>query len=119
MLPMLGSCTLFHYTNVKGYNGIRSQKVWTFRTSKPPGGHPQGAYFTTLPPSTPNLNKRLFVRGCADKTEYLFSFSGGEDLVPLQGGRGDYVFYSGDDYEVDESRQGPFGKTTDLKEKLR
>jgi hypothetical protein len=70
---------LFHYTNDKGYKAISSQVVWLFRASKLPDNHPKAAYFSTLPPGTKNLGKRLFVRGCAEKTKFVFSFSGGED----------------------------------------
>jgi hypothetical protein len=41
---------------------------------------------------------RLFVRGCAQKTRFVFSFSGGEDLRQLRGGRGDHVYFSLEDY---------------------
>jgi hypothetical protein len=53
----IGGGSLFHFTNDKGYKAISSQVVWLFRASKPPGGHLKGAYFTTLPPGTKNLNK--------------------------------------------------------------
>jgi hypothetical protein len=88
---------LFHYTNEKGYKAISSQVTWLFKASKPPGDHPKGAYFTTLVPGTKNLAKRLFVRGCADKIDFVFSFSDGDDLTPLAGGRGAFIFYSVDD----------------------
>ena len=109
---------LFHYTNNKGYNAISSQVVWLFKASKPPCNHPRAAYFTTLPPGTRNLSKRLFVRGCAEKTEFVFSFSGGEDLPRLRGGRGDHIHYSGEDYPVEEPRQGRRGRTDQVREEL-
>jgi hypothetical protein len=109
---------VFHYTNEKGYKAISSQQIWLFKVSKPPGDHPKGAYFTDLPPGTKNLGKRLFVRGCADKTSYVFSFSGGEDLRPIEGGRGAHIFYSKDDYPVERERQGPHGETTKVQEEL-
>jgi hypothetical protein len=108
---------LFHYTNSKGYNAIGSQVVWLFKASQPPCEHPRGAYFSTLPPGTRNLSKRLYVRGCAEKTEYVFGFSGGEDLLRLRGGRGNHVHYSTDDYAVGKDRQGPHGPTEELAEK--
>jgi hypothetical protein len=110
---------LFHYTNEKGYKAISSQVEWVFRASKPPGDHPPGAYFTTLPPGTKNLNKRLYVRGCSDKARFVFSFSGGEDLHPLRGGRGDYVFYSQEDYAVPRERQEYHGETDKAKAGLK
>ena len=109
---------MFHYTNDKGHKAISSQVVWLFRASKPPGNHPKAAYFSTLPPGTKNLGKRLFVRGGADKTKYVFSFSGGEDLPRLPGGRGDHIHYSESDYAVTPERQGPHGETEKVTEKL-
>ncbi len=110
---------LFHYTNERGYKAISSQVIWLFKASKPPGDHPKGAYFTTLPPGTKNLAKRLFVRGCADKINFVFSFSGDDDLVPLEGGRGAFIFYSVEDYSVEKERQGPNGPTEEVQEELR
>jgi len=110
---------LFHYTNDKGYKAISSQQTWLFKASKPPGNHPKGAYFTDLSPGTKNLGKRLFVRGCADKTNFVFCFSGGEDLKPIDGGRGEHVFYSKEDYQVEQDRQGHHGATARVQEELR
>jgi len=109
---------LFHYTDGKGYKAIVSQVVWLFKAFKPPGNRPKGAYFTTLLPGTKNLNKFLFGRGCADKTKFVFSFSGGSDLRQLRGGRGEYIYYSDLDYRVEKSRQGPHGATDKVKEQL-
>jgi hypothetical protein len=105
---------VFHYTNEVGFKSIKSQVDWLFKASQPRGGHPKAAYFTTLPPGTKNLNKRLFVRGCADKTRFAFAFTGGDDLVRLPGGRGDYVLMSVDDYLVERSRQLAAGETDSL-----
>jgi hypothetical protein len=109
---------LFHYTDSSGYKGISAQVTWLFRASKPPGDHPKGAYFTTLPPGTRNLAKRLFVRGCADKIAFVFCFSGGEDLKRLDGGRGQFIFFSDTDYLVEKTRQGPHGPTAEALERL-
>jgi hypothetical protein len=109
---------LFHYTNEKGYKAIRSQSSWIFKASKPPDDHPKAAYFTTLPPGTRNLAKRLFVRGCADKVAFTFSFTGGEGLQPLEGGRGAFIFYSEADYAVEKRRQGHHGPTSEVLEKM-
>ena len=109
---------MFHYTNEAGYKAISSQVVWLFKALKPPGEHPRGAYFTTLPPGTKNLGKRLFVRGAAEKTAFVFSFSGGEELLRLPGGRGAYICYSKEDYPVEKERQGPHGRTEEVKEQL-
>lgn len=116
----VGSSTpLFHYTNKKGYDAIASQSTWLFKAFKPPGDHPTGAYFTTLPPSTKNLAKRLFVRGGGDKTNFVFSFSGGGDLKALDGGRGQFVFYSEADYPVEPLRQEVRGQTSEVRERLK
>lgn len=109
---------LFHYTNDKGYKALSSQVTWLFKASQPPGDRPTGAYFTSLKPGTKNLAKRLFVRGSADKIAFVFSFSGGEDLTPLAGGRGAFIFYSTDDYPVEKERQGPHGPTERVQEEL-
>lgn len=110
---------MFHYTNEKGHKAVSSQPTWLFKASKPPGDHPAGAYFTNLPPETPNLAKRLFIRGGAEKTAFVFSFSGGDDLRPLAGGRGQFIFYSEEDYLVEKDRQGPHGPTAEVMEKLK
>ncbi|MGH7174106.1 MAG: hypothetical protein ACRELG_27875 [Gemmataceae bacterium] len=107
---------LFYYTNDKVYKAIRSQVPWLFKASKPPGDHPKAAYFTTLAPGAANLAKRLFVRDCPDKIAFVFSFSGGEDLTHLEGGRGAFIFYSVEDYSVGEERQGPHGPTEKVQE---
>jgi hypothetical protein len=109
---------VFHYTNDKGYKAISSQRTWLFKASKPLCEHPKGAYFTDLPPATERLGKWLFVRGCSDKTKFVFCFSGGEDLIPLRGGRGEHVFFSKEDYPVENERQGPYGATEIVREKL-
>ena len=109
---------MFHYTNDKGYKAISSQQTWVFRASKPPYDHPKAAYFTNLSPGTKNLAKKLFVRGCADKINFVFCFSSGDDLTPLEGGRGAFIFYSVDDYLVEKARQGPHGPTEKVQEDL-
>ena len=108
---------MFHYTNTKGFNAIRSQPTWLFKTSQPPGDHSERAYFTTLPPGTINLGKRIFVRGCRDKLEFVFHFSGHDRLKPLLGGRGEVIFYSPKDYHVELARQIAHGATKELAEK--
>jgi hypothetical protein len=94
---------MHHYTDLAGYNAIRASPVWRFIASQPPGNHPFGAYFTTLPPDTPNLAKKLRIP--ASKLAYVFIFDDVGDLTPLPGGRGAYVFYSPVDYHVDVDRQ--------------
>jgi hypothetical protein len=94
---------MYHFTDKDGFNAIRAAPTWLFRASQPPGNRPFGAYFTTLPPGTPRLATRLGIP--RRKLEYVFSFTGGEDLIPLDGDRGEWVFYSRTDYAVVRERQ--------------
>lgn len=100
---------MFHYTDKEGYNAIRSQVVWCFKASQPPGNHPFGAYFTDLPPSTPNLAKRLGIPRI--KLADYFEFIDVGDLTPLPGQRGDHICYSPSDYQVTPDRQLGHGAT--------
>jgi hypothetical protein len=100
---------MFHYTNVAGFNGIRSSPRWRFVASQPPCDHSRGAYFTTLGRDTPKLAARLRIPQA--KVEYFFEFTNVGDLKPLRGGRGSFIFYSPEDYEVEPSRQLNSGKT--------
>ena len=93
-----------HFTNKKGWNAIRARSPWRFLAKKPPSNHLRGAYFTTLEPGVPNLARKLFIP--KTKTEYVFPFSDIGDLIPLNGGRGSFIFYSPKDYDVESSRQG-------------
>jgi len=98
-----------HYTNKKGYDSIRATVDWCFKAGQPPASeHPIGAYFTTLSPHTPNLANRLRVP--REKISHVFSFIDAYDLIPLRGGRGEYVFYSPVDYVVLKARQILAGK---------
>jgi hypothetical protein len=107
---------LFHYTDDAGYKAIRSQPAWTFAATQPPGNHPHGAYFTTLPPNTKNLAKRLRIP--REKTEFTFCFTDVYDLLPLPGGRGESIFYCEEDYVVEESRQVLHGPRESVSEQL-
>jgi hypothetical protein len=104
---------LNHYTDRTGYNGIRAAPDWRFKASQPPdpAGHPFGAYFTTLPPDTRNLAIRLRIPRA--KTEYVFSFLDANDLTPIDGDRGEFIFYSPMDYFVARERQTYHGKRDD------
>jgi hypothetical protein len=95
---------LMHYTDRVGYNAIGSQPRWLFLAQSPPGDHPHGAYFTTLPPGFVSA-KRLGIP--RKKLAFYFHFrtAGGTEIYPLPGGRGRYVFYALGDYEVPEERQ--------------
>lgn len=92
-----------HFTNRAGFKAISANQPWHFRAAQPPGGHPTGAYFTTLEPGTRHLASRLGIP--KEKTGYVLSFVDIDDLLPLRGGRGDYVFYSPIDYDVAHERQ--------------
>jgi hypothetical protein len=105
-LPMT---PLFHFTDKDGWKGIGSSKTWRFRAGKPPGPHPRAAYFTTLDENTKYLAARLLVP--KSKLAYVFAFSHADDLKPLEGGRGQFVFYSIADYDVEEPRQLRKGAT--------
>lgn len=103
---------MFHYTDSEGHKAISSQPTWLFKAQKPPGPHPVGAYFTTLGPDAPNLAARLRIPRA--KLEFVFSFTGDQGLKSLAGGRGAYVFWSPQDYEVEPSRQVYNGKPEDV-----
>lgn len=92
-----------HFTDLSGYNGIRAQPIWLFWAAQPPGDHPFGAYFTTLPPGTSNLALRLRIP--KSKLQYVFTFADVGDLFPLPGGRGQFIYYSPADYPVEPARQ--------------
>jgi hypothetical protein len=96
--------SMHHYTNKKGYNGIRAVPTWCFKAARQRrADKPFGAYFTTLLPSAPNFVRR--VRLPRAKREYRFSFVDVGDLTPLPGPGGRYVFYSPADYRVGPPRQ--------------
>lgn len=101
--------SLFHYTEQNAYNAIRSQAVWHFLASQPPGNHPFGAYFTSHGRTTKNLAQRLRIP--KSKLACFFEFSDAGDLIPLPGGRGRYVLYSSVDYDVNPARQIDHGVT--------
>lgn len=107
----------FHYTDNDGHNAIGSQPVWVFKAAKPPGDHPFGAYFTTLPPDAAKLALRLRIP--RTKLEFVFCFSDRSDLIPLRGGRGHFIFYSPEDYSVNEDRQVASGTSGDVEEALK
>lgn len=101
--------SLFHYTNQANYDAIHAHVVWHFIAAQPPGQHPFGAYFTTLVRTTRNLAQRLRIP--KSKTAYFFEFTDVGDLTPLLGGRGQFIFYSPTDYDVDLPRQIDNGAT--------
>jgi hypothetical protein len=100
---------MYHYTNAAGYNAIRATIDWCFKAHQPPGNHPFGAYFTTLPRGTPNLAVRIRIP--KSKLQYVFEFTDAGDLTPLPGGRGQFIVYSPVDCTVVKSRQVYAGAT--------
>jgi hypothetical protein len=98
-----------HFTNKDGFNGISASLTWLFRAWKPPGPHPVGAYFTTLDADAPRLAARLRIP--REKLAFVFIFLGTGGLEAIGGGRGKYVFFSREDYEVVRSRQLECGPT--------
>jgi hypothetical protein len=95
---------MHHYTDKKGYNGIRASSPWRFKAGRQRlRSKPFGAYFTTLLPTASNFLQK--VRLPKVKRKYRFSFVDLGDLIPLPGPRGKDVFYSPRDYLVDRPRQ--------------
>lgn len=106
------SQSMNHFTNKSGYNSIRSQPTWVFKASQPHAKYnPVGAYFTSYPPTEPDLSERIFVP--KEKLAFVFMFEDVGDLLPLPGGRGRLrrIFYSPDDYKVPKERQQYSGET--------
>jgi hypothetical protein len=112
---------VFHYTDKKGFDVIRSQPRWKFKASQPRSpDRPFGVYFTTLEPTEANLrvlHKKLRVP--KTKQEYVFHFIGTAGLGQLNEGRGRdrYILFSPQDYEVDRDRQrfmGPTASSVDI-----
>ena len=112
---------IFHYTDKDGWNAIRSQTAWRFRSNQPKDpDRPKGAYFTDIEPTEANLRtlyKRLRVPKA--KQEYVFWFVGTDGLSQLNDrrGRDKRIFFSPVDYEVAEERQKYAGLTEPLSEK--
>ncbi len=104
---------MLHYTDKSSWNAIRAPGDWTFKAHKPPGPHPNAAYFTTLPPDTRNLANRLRIP--ASKIDYVFCFIDVGDLTPLPGDRGSYIFFFRGDYVVTKQRQEDCGAREEAK----
>lgn len=104
---------MLQFSDQESWNAIRSQVNWLFRAHQPPGDHPFGAYFTTLPPNTTNLAKKLRIP--RRKIEFVFCFQGADGLLQIPGGRGDYVWYSPSDYRVKYDKQHEHGRADEGK----
>ena len=104
---------LFHYTDRVHFNAIRANSPWVFKARHQyRSGNPRGAYFTNLPPSAKNLGRKLRVG--PDKREFYFSFAEEGDLRVLSNDRGkdaQNIFYSPQDYYVEDDRQRHHGET--------
>ncbi len=92
-----------HFTDRKGWKGIRATSTWRFRSRCQRGNNPMGAYFTTLHPSSPKFFKRTRVP-CHKRT-HMFRFVDVGDLKSKRGPFGKWVFYSPNDYLVAKHRQ--------------
>jgi len=111
---------MFHYTDKVGWNAIRSQVTWVFKTSQPKDpDRPKGAYFTDIEPSAVNL-RVLYkkIRVPREKQEYVFWFTGADGLTQLNNGTGrdKRIFFSPTDYEVANERQRYGNATQSLSE---
>lgn len=106
----------FHYTDDHGFKAINSQPTWVFEAAQPPGEHPVGAYFTTLSPETLKLAARL--RLPKRKIAFAFCFTDVGDLIPIDGDRGEFIFYSPINYAVEKTRQVGAGSRGDVQEQL-
>jgi hypothetical protein len=105
--------SVFHFTDDRGWKGIRASTAWTFRQhDPPPEDHPPGAYFTRCDPGTPALSKKLRIPRA--KLAYAFELVDVGDLTPIRGDRGErgISLYFPGDYRVERSRQRYEGPST-------
>jgi len=92
---------IMHYTDAVAYKAISSQKDWAFHAPQPPGDNEFGAYFTTLPPDAHRFSARTRIP--KDKQKYVFAFTGAQGLRPKEGGKGAYILWTPDDYQVTQA----------------
>ena len=68
---------VYHFTDLKGYNAIRSQSPYLFKASSPEKGHPKGVYVTEWSPER-ILHKpggfKSYLGITNEKSEYFFKF---------------------------------------------
>lgn len=111
---------IYHFTDKRGWNAIRSQVIWTFRAAQPlAADRPFGAYFTDIGPtreSLRTLHKKLRIP--RRKQEFVFQFAGADGLLQYNGGQGrdKHIYYSPTDYQVEVKRQTFEGPTDRLLE---
>jgi hypothetical protein len=103
---------MLHYTDDAGYKAIGSQIDWTFKALQPPDNRPMGAYFSTLRPDAHRFSARTRIPKA--KQTFVFAFDGQGGLEPVEGGKGEYIFWSRVDYRVIEARQRYNGVTGEL-----
>ncbi len=108
---------MFHYTNDRGYKAISSQQPWLFKASKPPCNHPRELTSRTSPGNEKSGQATLRPR-LRGQNEFRVLLFGDEDLRSIEGGRGEHIFYSREDYPVVKERQGPHGETVEVQKEL-
>jgi hypothetical protein len=105
--------TVYHYTDKAGFNGIRSGSPYKIRPGNSKNG--AGPFFTTRSPddlTAPNAFKKLGLTSA--KSEYVMEFTvPRSSLVPLRGGRGDFVFEIPGGVSVPRGNVRYFGPTED------
>lgn len=84
--------TVYHYTDKRGFNGIRSSNPYRVKTGESKNG--AGPFFTTRSPAdntAPNAYKKLGIT--REKSQYVVEFEIERSrLERLKGDRGDFVF---------------------------
>ncbi|MFJ8310312.1 MULTISPECIES: polymorphic toxin-type HINT domain-containing protein [unclassified Streptomyces] len=84
--------TVFHYTDKKGFNGIRSQSPYRIDPGDSKNG--AGPFFTTKSPddlTAPSAFKKLGITNA--KSQFVMQFTvPRSSLVPLRGDRGQFIF---------------------------
>ena len=103
---------ILHYSDDDGYKAISSQINWTFKASQPPGENEFGVYFTTLPPDAHRFSARTRIPKA--KQKFVFAFVGTDGLLPKEGGKRKYIFWTPHDYILDEPRQAYHGLSEQL-----
>ena len=113
----LGLLTVYHYTDLAGFNGIKSGRgrgkgAWWFKAETPRAPHhPPGVYLTTMSPErAKKMAGKLQVS--KDKLKYYFVFEIPDDQIKsAPGGRGQYIFYSSGDLDIQKKHQIGCGAT--------
>ncbi|WP_240651690.1 HYD1 signature containing ADP-ribosyltransferase family protein [Serratia microhaemolytica] len=106
--------TVYHYTDLAGYNAISSQSPFKFKASSPIKGHPKGIYVTTKSPEmlakTLNGYKKLGLT--SSKSTHFFEFEiDSSKLKPIRGDRGEFIKYIEGDVEINRKSTPRHGRT--------